>query len=95
MGPNHAFGAGGASAAEAAIVCTMPPMSGTTVCTPYTPLKQAGDASQRSPAATSGGHACGSPQALTSWLYGDCGPLPSFVELAERLRAAAPETYED
>jgi len=32
---------------------------------------------------------------LTSWLRGVVGPLPSGQELAEKLRAVAPEMYED
>lgn len=33
--------------------------------------------------------------AVTAWLIGVSGPLPSGEDLAERLRAVAPEVYED
>lgn len=57
------------------------------------------DASQRSPISattiTSPSETRCDTDALTSWLWGVNEPLPNGEELAERLRAVAPEMYED
>lgn len=67
---------------------------------PSSPCKSAkpgpvcsGDASQRTPLASP---IASQSFAMTSWLCGSpCGRLPSGPELAELLKAALPETYDD
>lgn len=64
---------------------------------PPTPCaRSGGDASQRSPdgsRAVVGAEP--TPEALTSWLCGGGAGAPRGAELAEQLRAAAPQAYED
>jgi hypothetical protein len=38
---------------------------------------------------------CSQSDVLKSWLCGASGPIPCGDELAEQLRAAAPEVYDD
>lgn len=55
-------------------------------------------ASHGSPATSTAANPLKAPcsgSSLTSCLCGVSGPLPSAEELAEALRAVAPETYED